>query len=400
MNIGKLKNRHYLILALILSVLIHGLISFFFLNNSFYSRIYNLINTITQSSLKTETIAALNQSLNKRLETLNEAKKRSKMRAPKNGFGWVLFDNQPAAPRLTALPESADGPVGASGTVLAGDHNAQIDDGKDKIKDVIEQPDAINSPSNHTEHLDHEITKPIEGSTSATLSSTSINGASVVLQTQAPAATAQVTIIKNGKQEIVNVAQDELAAKIDAIKAFQNALESGRPLRSFRKSTTTLSKQQQALSRIRGVPTKNQSKNIIALTRGFIEKIDGEEGFDLIDQDGDETIKASVEEMKIAQFEAKVTWCLQATWKKHFAIAKKWESVCEANAVIEFDINKLGKVIEVRVLESTGKPDLDMRIIKTAELSTPFPPAPKEMLSNDICTIHRWVRVFSENARL
>jgi TonB family protein len=134
-------------------------------------------------------------------------------------------------------------------------------------------------------------------------------------------------------------------------------------------------------------------RNIIALTKGFIEKWDGEDGTDLVDRDGDPSIKASLEEMRALSYESKITWCLQAAWKQNFCY-RSTRQLPEGDAIIEFTIDEHGNVTNSVLLQSSGHAELDAAIMKTTKYANPFPPLPQH-LGTKLYTTGRIIQVRS-----
>ena len=138
-----------------------------------------------------------------------------------------------------------------------------------------------------------------------------------------------------------------------------------------------------------------KSKNIIALTRGFVEKLTGEHGTDPIDRDGDPTKQPSLEEIKALAYEAKINWHLQQAWKQNFAY-RPWRQQMEGDAVIEFVIDQSGQVVQSELLQSTGFAELDQMIMKNIKCACPFPPLPKNV-SDSTYTTGRRIMVRASN---
>lgn len=116
-------------------------------------------------------------------------------------------------------------------------------------------------------------------------------------------------------------------------------------------------------------------RNIIALTKGFVENLK-DEGEDDIERDGDPNKRPSFEEMKYISYESNINWCLQAAWKQNFAYNPTIQAH-EGKAVIEFTLNEKGYVTHSELLQSTGYRDLDSVIMKNLQFANPFPPVPK-----------------------
>lgn len=134
-----------------------------------------------------------------------------------------------------------------------------------------------------------------------------------------------------------------------------------------------------------------KGKNIIALTRGYVEKVTGEHGTDAIDRDGDPTKQPSLEEIKFLAYEAKINWSLQNAWQNNFR-NHRWQALLEGDAVVEFAIDVHGRVQNSTLLQSTGHQTLDDMIMKTISFASPFPPFPSSF-GDDLYTTGRRIMV-------
>jgi TonB family protein len=121
---------------------------------------------------------------------------------------------------------------------------------------------------------------------------------------------------------------------------------------------------------------KKDGRNIINLTKGYVEKLRGENGTDLIDRDGDPNKKPNFEELKYISYESKINWCLQSSWKQNFAHNKALH-FNEGKAIIEFTLDEKGYITNSKMLQPTGSNELDNAILKNLEFASPFPPLPK-----------------------
>ncbi len=394
MAVNNKNRKKYLVIALAVSIVLHGIISYFFFNASFRQLFKQTLKSITPAILSTEQLQKTTADLKEQLAHIDKKPKiKAKMRAPKSSFGWVLFEKQPETAKTLVIPEGTDGTIGGSRSAHAGPSDTPVTSSATSENETVSK-DTLQDDSLHKQSL--EPTHAADQIQDTAAEPTQPNTQTVVTQLPATSMLSSIT----PQQSSLLSKEEELSNKIEKIRAYQQALENGGSLASLRKSILKKDIEQKAFNRVRGYSGKNQTKNIIALTKGYIEKIHGEEGDDPIDQDGQEGLRASVEEMKVAQYEAKVNWCLQATWKKYFARLEKWEPENEeGDAIIEFDITRHGKFLEVRLLKSTGSQALDRRILQTTEKTNPFPPAPKELCEGDVCTLFRCVNVFKYDHR-
>lgn len=118
---------------------------------------------------------------------------------------------------------------------------------------------------------------------------------------------------------------------------------------------------------------KPKRKNIIALTKGFLENLK-DEGNDLLERKGDDSKRPSFEEYKYLSYEARINWHLQAAWKRSHGTQEKFIS---GKAVIDLIIDQNGNLLNVTLLQSSGSQKLDGMIIENTKQAAPFPPLPK-----------------------
>jgi TonB family protein len=120
---------------------------------------------------------------------------------------------------------------------------------------------------------------------------------------------------------------------------------------------------------------ESKRKNIIAMTKGFLDNIK-DEGNDWLERKGDDNKMPSFEELKFTSYEERVNWCLQASWKRNFAHLMNHSNL-QGKAVIDFAIDETGKIVSSKLLQSSGHRELDDMIIKNLAFAAPFPPLPK-----------------------
>jgi len=421
----RLRRTTYLLIFLLLSVLIHSLIMTAFFHFSFthhrtINRLSDFIPFIMLSEPDKTTHSAAKNKQNKVLQALRALKEPlkkekfinnlpAKLRAPKSNFGWTIFEDTPSQvkqprPQRCEIPTNLDGPVGEASIT-------QATEGKPGpvIKKAV-TPAAVKEVA------------PI-------LAKQKITAVTPAATTAAPAQPPQQTISQpvasitqaNGKQPIpelsgrdhttseptsaqgVDNGQKSVEDRIAAIRTLQEKLESfqdGRiPQTASTPATTapttaigSATEDGEAAEggqqgdrivggpggiRVRGARSINGKgrRNIIALTKGFVEKLDGEEGTDLIDRDGDPNKRPSFEELKYLSYEAKINWCLQATWKQNFSTRPAARPL-EGQAIIEFTIDEHGNVTQTALLQSSGIAELDAMIMKNTKFASPFPPLP------------------------
>lgn len=125
-------------------------------------------------------------------------------------------------------------------------------------------------------------------------------------------------------------------------------------------------------------PSAAPKKNIIALTKGFVEKLTGEHGTDLIDRDGDPNKRPSFEELKFLGYEAKINWALQASWKQNFEYNTQRKAI-PGKVDVAFVIDAQGNPHNITIVQSSGKQELDKTIINNIRNAAPYPPIPAHL---------------------
>jgi TonB family protein len=135
-----------------------------------------------------------------------------------------------------------------------------------------------------------------------------------------------------------------------------------------------------------------RKKNILALTKGFVEKLTGENGTDLIDRDGDPNKKPTFEELKFLSYEAKINWALQASWKQNIEHSQKHKPI-PGTVDVAFVIDARGIPQNITIMQSSGMQDLDQTIVHNIKNAAPFPPIP-EHLNMAEYPVRRSIRVY------
>ena len=350
-------------------------------------------------------------------------KKIAKLTAPRSRFGWVFFE-EPPAPKAekkeiqSGIPTTTDGDLltvkRAQATEetpkkLEATHAKPI---KKKIKHAEEKP--LELAKNATEKDDNPIvhfTKPPQ----ADKKTPTIIETKPITTVQSNAPSDKPVEAKTNEPPTNELSVED---RIERIKSIQSAITSGsrmpapidhhenQPTKQASTdgklaSSTTIAQDGQAegadAPHIRGAVQHEgkpmPKRNIIALTKGFIEKWDGENGTDLVDRDGDPSVKASLDEMRVLSYESKITWCLQAAWKQNFCYRSNRE-IPEGDAIIEFTIDEHGNVTNSALLQSSGHAELDAMIMKTTKYANPFPPLPNH-LGTKLYTTGRIIQVRS-----
>lgn len=383
-------------LFLLLSIFLHLILADLFFEYGFQKRMVNFVSTLAELLSPAEH-EARTTAKKKRREALIQAFKalhvqrparQAKLVAARSNFGWTLFDGPPPdkqvrlSPAPQEIPTTQDGVVAQTATEHATEVAAEIT--------MDSQPSAVHKPA----------TTPLPPTPAVATSTES----ALPPQPDAPTSAAQQRERKASRVIDLDAAPTEqktssltTAERIAQIEEITQALAGGDGLRyaQARKATTTpiaaTSGRGPRRTLVRGARREDgaaQERSIIALTKGFIEKLDGEDGTDLIDRDGDPDVKPDFSELKYLMYESKITWCLQAAWKQNFE-RKNTRNPQEGIAVISFTIDKNGNVTHSEMLQSTGKPELDEMIMKTTKLASPFPPLPSYFNTDSYATGRR-----------
>ncbi len=422
MQLRKFIKTHGLLILILLSLLLHILWYYSVFNINFRKKFVAPIQVFFDSEKKQnhqELLAAL-QALKK---NKGNAHLPAQLRAPHSNFGWVLFDKPHQTKKTITqtqtveIPTTMDGDVGESPQIQASEEETDTKPEKksetipEEIVPKQQQHDESNNTQNQKETLANEPkekpkeqpAKPTEtaGKASITIDESAKQSDNQPIespQKQAPTAT-----ITNSAQITPSVED-----RINQIKELQeklNAFQSGRMPKRKHLTTLNSTPQKQTVDRFIGGPDgirirgarseqPQPKRNIIALTKGYVEKLIGEEGTDLVDRDGDPTKTPSLEEQRELTYEMKINWCIQATWKQNFC-KKAAITPLDGEAIIEFSIDEHGNLTNCSLLQSSGKPHLDATIMKLISQSSPFPPMPK-LFHKKIHTTGRIVRVYTD----
>lgn len=401
-----------LLLLIILSLLIHLLFFGTFLKYGFKSRAKIFFTSISnyltgsekkeiqaQIEKKHEAIRKIFQStstnrkpksflFNKQKKQINDLP--AKLVAPKSNFGWVIFEDQHEQPKNLEIPNTKQGDVGTS-------KHAHATETKPEKNIVIQQQPLIKKESKPEPKLESKVENK------ATIAAETKKMASVSIKNNEQT---EPNASKAAKPSEEKNAQEDVQKRIEEIEKIQKQIENytnrepqktapetpQEPEREMTKEeeknmilSSMLCKDKNNMTDQSNASSdfvwgaggkKNENKNLIKLTKGYIEKLHGENGTDLIDRDGDPNKKPSFEELKYISYESKINWCLQSSWKNNFSHNQAFP-ISESKAVIEFTLDESGKVIKHYMLQSTGYKEVDIAIIKNLEFASPFPPLPK-----------------------
>jgi TonB family protein len=364
------------------------------------------------------------------LASLKELKKQretnlpAKLCAPKSNFGWVIFEEpSQQTPQPLVIPTTLDGSIGQA-------QHAQATEGKQgpvqkkvfhqqkpTLPKTTKETIVAAAPTQQIPPLPQAI-KQVTAPTPLTPTPPQ-----AIAQRQQPATIieASPTIGEHAPTQQPaehNIqAEDNIENRIAHIRHLDaqiNAFASGAlPTTVPRATETTLRTSAQTSGgivglteerliggpggiRVRGArsSTHKSPRNIIALTKGFIEKHHGEEGTDLIDRDGDPNKRPSFEELKYISYDSRVTWEFQAVWKQNFENSLYPYGNSLHNyptimyALVEITIDERGKLVSHTLLQSTGYPEVDRKVMKTIELASPLPPLPQHFGTKNYTSRH------------
>lgn len=129
----------------------------------------------------------------------------------------------------------------------------------------------------------------------------------------------------------------------------------------------------------------NETKKIAAqkiianITRGYLENLN-QEGNNLIKTlGGDPNKRPTAQQLKYERYLAKIQWCLQ---NAHSINNEKCQSQkpIQATMKLYFTLNRMGKMNDFKIIQSSGTPFVDKYITSLFEFaSSSFPPLPDYM---------------------
>lgn len=439
MNPQKYKKTKILLLLLLISLLLHLIMSFFFLEFGFRKRFTSFITSLSNAinSLPTKDKQIIEQkrerkheALQKIFETARKNKKHTnlmklpdhrpaKLVAPKSSLGWVIFDNNYEKPKKLEIPTTK------SGDVMEVKLSNATETKPKKLESPVEQPQGkhdIKTDDTLKKQKSSEIKQkitPKQLTPETTIAKNKINlepikevkrSADTVIVDEnikikeLNIADKQILTTKKQIEPVEQINSQEQAIQVDdrikKIREMQEAVAQFQKeprnkeheregllssiLKKDKKATYTMNPQEKTTAFTWGASSLKQktSRNIIALTKGYIEKTSGENGTDLIDRDGDPNKIPNFEEMKYISYEAKLNWCCQATWKQNSSFYNLPVTAKDYQAIIEFSIDEKGNLVNSKILESSGCKEVDSAIVKNLKTASPFPPLPKHFGKN------------------
>jgi len=375
----KSKKRSYLPWFLFISVLLHLLFMGVFFKFGFQKRIASWWNALStditpqqREKFKLESKQRreeLLKNLGQLKKVLDHTKKDSlpaKLTAPKSNFGWVMYDSPPKPPEMVQVPTTLEGPIG----------EAEVEHATEEKP--VATPQKALLAENEQAKIDQQIEQDKKSASSDAQSkkeekpnSNNITALKELLPESSSATKQAMAETQNQRSDIEKT--------IAQIKALQEKLATTPVAGASKPSSAQIDKDAKTSTiLVRGAQAEDgkPKRSIIALTKGFIEKWEGEDGNDLIDRNGDPNRRPGLEEMRYLSYESKITWTLQAAWKQNFSYRRS-AKVFEGDAIVEFCIDEHGTLANCNLLQSSGYPELDEMILKNMRLASPFPPLPK-----------------------
>jgi TonB family protein len=380
---------------LLLSLLIHIVIADLFFSYGFKHRMVNFVEALTKTLTPEKKQALVTQS-RQRQQALVEALKaikpfkkkprQAKLVARKGNFGWTLFDDPP---RLKAASKRPEIPATTAGDIAIAPRAHATEDAKQvQLNDENAQTNELPLQATNTEKSNETTAIPIaQPRVKAELP---VAPHPLATAQQKPKTSFDSSVSQEKKsidiaERLINkgtsTRQQEItvADRIQQIDRMTDIITQGR-MCSLKNPAKAPSKGSgPARTLVRGARVEGQvndkPRNIIALTKGFIEKLEGEDGTDLIDRDGDPNIQPDLEDIKLITYESKLFWCLQAAWNQNFKYRPDL-NFPEGVAYIDYTIDRCGKIVACTLIQSTGHEGLDAAILKTFKLAVPFPPFP------------------------
>jgi TonB family protein len=357
------------------------------------------------------------------LSTIRTSKRVAKLTPGKSNFGWVIFDREPTKVAYDAKPEiptTIDGVPGQALLVQATEQKPAMQKAIAQAQKVpLPAPKVQQAPIAHEEKQAQPVQKVInEVKKTAPLIDNltvkthednhekdiwaELEKEMATIKQEEPKKTVpkikeperestQQRIKKiadmqkrlemfSGSGDSVEATKELLAAVWAQPEGADMGIEPGGTSTKTSSSSTGDNKEKTGIvmAEARGARSMNGEKkrNIIALTRGFVEQTKDLGGTDSLERDGDSSIRPTLDELKYLSYETKLNWCLQAAWKQNFGY-NRYDRVMEGSAVIEFTIDEHGNLMNSKLLRPTGIAKLDSMIMKTTELAAPFPPLPK-----------------------
>ena len=307
----------------------------------------------------------------------------AKLTAPISNFGWVMFDDPPqkvAANQQASIPSTMDGSVGEAPIAQATE--------EEEVPVVKKSEDPFDSLRSLRVRGDISV-----HGEEAAIADGRLSRHSSELGEERRRISNHEPSPSHGQQTVADrIAQAEkLNEKLASFD--QKAADAALAQAELKGEST----EKQGAVHVRGAASSKPKRNIIALTKGFIEKQFGQNGTDLVDRDGDPDKRPSLEEMRFLSYESKINWCLQASWKQNFYHTPIHKPL-EGKATVEFTLDEHGNLVNCTLLQSTGHQELDDVILKNMKFASPFPPIPKHF-GVPTFTTSRIIHVYQDRFR-
>jgi hypothetical protein len=447
-----LKDKKSLLLFyfIAISLLIHLIFSLLFLEFGFKSRVKSLIKSLSQSlnlsdqerkeiekrkQVKREALQKIFESVGKKPKNSLWEKPKdtrsAKLVAPKSKFGWVIFDDSYKQPDKLEIPTTKNGDL-----IKVESPNFVNSEKVDKevlvdVKKVFED-----KKTNLTDKPKKQVSKLKQKKRKQDLTPITLPKYAQKSTNNIDKIVAENKISFNTKKDIEKSkkAEERIDDEIEKING-QNINSTGEKQQVDTNTHDILADQRQNVlvnkeekkedereSILRAILKKkdNNSYKIskekgegrpflwgsakskiekvspVSQTRGFVEKLIGEDGFDLVDTlGGDPNVRPKVKDLKYIEYDAKLVKCFQATWKYN---SDFYRLPCKAgiySVLMKFEINCAGCLVCSKIVWSSGNEDMDKAAIKNLRFAAPFPPLPKSFNTNVYKTSFYWQLILS-----
>ena len=356
-----------------------------------------LLLIVTFSAFKKHVIVLLAPSHSK----TKESKLKAALRPCKSEFGTtVLFDNRaqftpPKAQFTSKTHEQAEQKKQTGPTDLKEEQDEKIKVEKQKLQvkaktEVLEKKAQIIPKRTEIKESEakHENVKKIEEKTvtiakqenlEKTITTTTIKKEEALQASSFASTFAKAMADKKAtadkKEKIVTQDKDQEKIKEELEEKLakqQEYLPSIEKLRTFGKSAQDK------------CPIQPPKRNIIAMTRGYVETLKGKGGDDFLERKSDKNKRPDFEELKTISYEQKILYQHLSTWKEYYANNPTCKIVFRNKNTkyivgVEYTITEHGAIKDIHLLQSSGNQEADKAILRTIKLSSPLPPLPKHL---------------------
>jgi len=370
------RKKKRIAIYIIISLFIHAVYFFFISEYGFQKNALSFIQSLMKNMTPEEKKVVAekrHQRETKKIEAYRqqENKRQAQLRAGNSSFGWVYFQDAPPN-KETQIPTNTEPPLEEVSQPLA-----------TEIKEQLAQSPAEQQKS-PIQQKEIEIEKEIEKA---------IPEKKQLEAKITPRVDEKPTIIEAKKEP------EELEQRIKAIEEEQQKYDHMVKMMQEGKLKVSPPAQQEqpATTLVHGAASHTEDKpkrNIIALTKGFIDNIGS--GNDLVNQDGDPNIQSGPEEIGHIIYKSKIIWALQASWKQNFE--KYAHDIQEGNVYVSFTLDEQGKVVTSELLKSTGHKKTDDIVMKTLQFSS-IPPIPK-YFNTKTYTVNLHIKVYAHKIGL